>query len=376
VKNRSDECKKFLDVLEKFHDNELSEDIYNETAEHLKMCNKCAAELEKIKEVDKLVSEKIYSIPPQKFWDDQRNIIMDNIVEKPERESRGIWKIGLSLAAAATVTFFVVNRIDNNEPVTVSIPEISNTIITSDENQVKNTTEAVKEVPQSTTENVPAKKPENVIAENIIADEPVKIKTSNSETKQANVVEKTDETELGLQLKPNRSSNSSVIITGAVKRSMFTALTEKFEDWDEEFDNRVTNQKASAVELFSKRELIRVGGSTTFAFVLPTEENLPKNAEEEYTGYLDNKRVIDKLENNIDRKNGWLRYLAVVEEKVVFDLILDDLYHLYDMIVTPGSNKELKKEALDYMIAFEKFLSEKMSEKVYISKLDYYRSIQ
>ncbi len=384
----NNECKEYLELIGAYLDNELSADETRRVREHIEKCRDCSREFDQLKELDNFVKTDVIEDPGTDFWRDQRESIRAEIEgrsqtanikplirEAAESESRSSnikWSRIISVAAASVIVLVLFNEIDrfktpvdpgsqqmqiatqNNEdektvqeesvPINIDVPERAE----STEVLAARTDNEIKTTEQPGSENRP---------EQETFEEQPPVKTVLREAQ------------------PMRQP--SVIISGATQANVFDAIAAKFEEYEElEELARVTRQRR--INSYDENTYYRVVGlqAGDVRLVLPTERNKPGNAEEEYQGYLDNKQFISGLEDPIDKKNCWLKYLAVVEENMVFELILEDVYNLYGQIVSINSPSNLKKEAFDFVAGFKAFLVKSHGENIVEDKIDYFRQIQ
>ncbi len=381
-------CINIAGLLEQHLDGELTQDQTKEVQNHIGNCNSCASEFEGLKEINRLVSDGIFLEPQENFWNEQRQEIMSSITNlspdntvnikplKTESESKlqflssGKVKIAFSIAAAAVITLFVVKDLSIFTPEEITL--------TSDTEQLAAQIPVVPENQETTqAETTPPPVSKTKTEDPIVEQQTSKKDPIIPETKAEEEILVAEEPAKTTPLtNPTRASRPAIRITGASEPNMFGAISTKFKNAI--YDDQVSIKSDPAQDEQIRSDLMRnTGADATISSVkLPTEFKIFSSPDEEYQGYLDNKQYIQTLETDLEKKNAWLKYFSVINDKTVFQLILDDLLGMYDKLVDANSPKLLKKESLDFLTGFEAFVKKNRGNDFYRERLAYLTDIQ
>ncbi|MCP4723384.1 MAG: hypothetical protein GY863_00030 [bacterium] len=385
--SKNTNCQEYIDLIGAYLDKELSSEDTDRVRKHIEKCDDCSKELELLRELDVAAKADVIEDPGTEFWRDQRENIRAEIEgrsktanvkplvqEAAHTGSRSKiikWSKIVSVAAAAVIVFVLFKELDRFK--TPVQPETGQT-------QMAAQTEAEQKPVEEETTPVKIDVPEREETQEVLAARTEEVSNPQEQTRlepqTTTPTVDNEQTKISLrEAQPIR--RPSVMISGATQANIFDPIAAKFEKYEEAEElSRVTRQRR--INSYDENIFYNTVGlqAGDVRYVLPTERKKPKNTEEEYQGYLDNKLFIKELEDPIAKKNCWLKYLTVVEENMVFELILEDVYNLYEQVTTENSPGSLKKEAFDFMTGFKDFLIRSHGENIVEDKIDFYRQIQ
>ncbi|KPK89188.1 hypothetical protein AMJ80_10115 [bacterium SM23_31] len=369
-------CEKFQVKLHEYLDNELSAEEAGLVKQHLRICIGCRLELEKIRKVDSIGTADVFPDPGNEFWINQRRRIGTAIgaaepasypPAAPHTEHWTLkpfksfgWRTAVGLSAAAVLILFVMSAVDrldffrqwtgqNVSGVTESIGDTGK----SDKSKL------AEETIGKTTDKPP-----------LTAGEQAAIQTPEQQKAQMKSTGKIDITDEKIaktsDVQAGSKNEKGIKIT--IPSIEGFAAKQKTDTKSMTALNQKTDLRNPPIPLTTAEKDLRT--------VTAIEGlRISKNVDQEFETYIANQALINALKDPVEQKNQWLIYLPTVKGKEVQDLVIYELYNIYYKIVNPDSPKELKKEALDFVIKYEKSLITILGEPLYEKRLLYFKKM-
>lgn len=378
--NIINDCNYILELLNSFLDNELDSGQYSLVKSHIENCNECARELESLREVDAIGKAEVFPDPGVSVWIDQRQKIENSIkadsnfiisgktfsIHWTERVfgSFGL-RTAIGLSAAAIIILFVTKDVHRDDTVfeftsgvTSEMPEpekdipgleqkpVTNLVrnkVSKTEIQVSNPSNSqIKENHPASIENVEQVDDKTVHESDEQTTEPVK-DTQRKQEKESKSVTRTP----AVSMDSKNKLEKIPVITGPMGKSPVQAKAKI--DVRSSLDMR--NQPLP---------LIR-------------KSDTDQTSEKDFNSYLEAQTSINSIQNPLDRKDRWAAYLADVKDKVVRELIVYDIYEIYNSLVKPDSQAELKKEALEFLVENRVSIESITGKEIFEKRLKYFK---
>lgn len=383
------DCKSIRRLLDRFLDNELDSDRQAVVEEHLANCSSCMQELEKIKDIDLLGKADVFPDPGETFWKNQRKTIRAEI-EKSETPvlSHGSFNLywtkkivhsyglrtAIGLSAAAVLILFAAKDLDLINapqnlltPVQSEVPNLKDSF--GSDTIEKNTSN--RESSGARQAN-PISEPDRK-SERAVQIKPSQIKES-SDSRQSEIADAGAAGSIPAQPKPAQSNiqtgdsktgnstiRSDVPVESSVPKNRLldaaakTDLTRRANPSSSDIRERMTvSQQISTPN--PEREQVRV-------------------SEDEFNSYLDMQAEINAIENPLERKDEWTEFLEKVSDDVVRDLVISDLFEIYNTQVHQDSPDGLKNEVVDFLTKYKESIIAIIGEKLYSERLEYFKNM-
>ncbi len=356
--NKHSECRKALDLLERYHDGELNASEFNMVKEHLESCVGCSTELESMKEIDRIGSINPFPEPDKKFWENQGKEIISEISKLNIKKTAVVkehWtkkffgpagiRIASGIAAAVLIIFAVstqVGYLDRSE----KTPEMAALFTPEEQTGGLETAQDESKVKQpgtvqQTDAALRGKTEESLVSEEIPAAIP----------------EQTDV----IATEPGANEDVAADIKDRLILPEQSGEAETPSEEAISLAEGLSNVPTATTE--TNRELRRNAANRPFTAVQSLR--LPKVEAEEFNAYLYNKDIISfETDLNI-QKECWQLFLENVNGKTVSDLAVNEIYDIYNKIITSESDKELKAEALEFMKTHREILIVRLGESRY-----------
>ena len=349
-------CNQFRSHLGAYLDKELSQEEAERVRRHLSSCIGCALELEELKSMNAFIKAPIFDEPDEKQWEKQHRAIADavnihigNPAEKPHIIKMPVsfrLRTAVGLAVAAAAVFFIINYIGKQDSgiitppnpalemnITGQNPPVAENIGTQKLKTDLKTqkVQSRQKLPEMSTQdygkafNIPI--PE--IDKELLLDVPPP--TIGQEFVKA-AAESTAKTENPLQ----NVSNVLKVSPPAVSQS----ITEP-----QKLNTGLSKGKGTGMEISAS-------------------VNTP-----EFERYLKKQAEIALLEDSIAQLSEWKEFIKIAATKEVRDLVVYDLYQLYNRLAPRSPNPEFKKEAADFMVQYKNTLISFLGQKLYEERL-------
>ena len=375
-------CNDILELLNRFLDNELDPGQYSLVKSHIENCNECARELESFREVDAIGKAEVFPDPGVSVWNDQRQKIANSIKAdsnvKIARKTFSIhWtervfgSVGLrtavGLSAAAIIILFITKDVYRDDTVfeftggvTSELPKPAKDIPEFEQKPVTNLVRdevSKKEIQELTPSNSQIKEDHTATIENVEKIDDKSVSESNEQTMDP-VMEtqseqaKESKTVTRIPAAPIDRKNDLErvpVIVGPMGKS--PVKTEAGIDIRSSLDMR--NQNPPLIQ----------------------NKATDQTSEKDFNSYLDAQSSINSIQNPLVRKDRWIAYLADVKDKVVRDLIVYDIYEIYNFVVKPDSQAELKKEALEFLVENRESIEKIIGKEIFEKRLEQFKKL-
>jgi len=371
---RKDTCNTYKPLFEKCIDNELPEKERRLLMQHIQDCSGCARELAQLRQVDKIGSLKAFPDPGDRFWAQQRRDIAEAVAGAGVPAAEKVFdhwtkklfssytvRAAVGLSAAAVIIFAVTRELGLFEPRQLEHAEMQRiAALEQAAHPEPPASEEVKMAPGTEKPGVPAGKTGQ--------DQPVK---SGREAVSAPVTSPEKAAKTKTAEETGQSLKERLALPGETKTQK-SGGKENLKLITDKADITAAQRNVGAQE--NLRRPPAGGGKSIFR---PGESlKMPKKEAEEFEAYLFNKKIIDELDGLAEKKDGWLLFLPELKEKMVIELVVNDIWNIYNTIVFPDSDKELKKEALAFIKEYKVILTARMGETRYAESVQYLEKIQ
>jgi len=365
-------CEYIITLLERYIDNELDSKDRLIVEQHLKECRSCSGKLDHLLETDGFIRSNLFPDPGPDFWRTQKKQILAalepdlqknnvKVLEHwPKRLIRNTgFKTAFGAVAAALLVFGILKQTDFTVTGTSRVRE---QLIS--ENTKPSVEQDTKEAAQITQRR-----------DNLAMQPP-----ADSDPRSSNAPENKPETVI--EKEPERTDwpKPAAETPPAIEDVQIPKNTEI-----DKIDVKVEVSGASA-----KNPINELGGITDFQnkalkiadtpaqHMFSAESNLymPKEEAEEFDAYLLNKRIIDSIDNPFIQKNRWLSFLDLLEGETVINLVVNDIYDIYNKTISSESPPGLKSEALRFVKEHKDILLVRLGETRYRNAVKYLENIQ
>lgn len=355
---RNNLCGRVVSLLERYVDQELSDLERNFVDEHLDYCQCCREELNLIQEIDDSVRGISVPVPEPEFWEYQRESILEDIGNETTAIHRtgGSRRTGTRLmlpfitAAAAMLLFFTM----------------------------------VEDTHFELNESAPVKTAANIDSVPLINEQTAKEDQDiekAAEQPAGNEEVRPEEPELVAVIFPEEDSELELLPEVEVALTDHIAINEPFTE--SELDSKAVDistpvVRVSAAEVGVSTALIRNDSDkeTTTRFSSKVTVALPKEDVEEFDLYLQNQKIIAAIEDPYEQIFNWNEFLIHLEGKMTVDLVINDIYDIYNKNLSESSPGHVRKSALEFITNYKNILTERLGESRYASVLKYLESIQ
>lgn len=376
------DCNEILELLNKFLDNELDPSQRSVVKFHLENCDNCSREMGSLREVDAIGKAEVFPDPGTSFWNDQRRFIAnsiktDSIVDVSRKSILIHWtnrvfgstglRTAVSLSAAAVILLFIakdVFRNDNSSGFAIdTTPEFSKPETDIPDSEQKPTAQIepdkeskkeiqvskpsisqISEVPSAAIENKNIDENKTTIASDELRKEP----DNEAQNDQESVSKTNPEFSSAAIGSKNNMGKIPVIVNPLGKSPV---------------------QGATAINLQSNLDM----RNQSTLQIQNRETN--QTSEIDFDAYLTTQSSINFLLEPLVRKDRWIEYLVNVKDKVIRDLIVYDVFEIYNSEVKPESKEDLKKEALNFAMENRKLIESMIGKDIFEQRLKYFKNL-
>ena len=378
--NNKKDCYEILELLNQFLDNELDPIQYSRVQIHVENCVNCTRELDSLREVDAIGKAAVFPDPGTAVWNNQRKHILNSIKEESNSEfsrktlsihwtkkvyrSAGL-RIAVSLSAAAVIMLFIAKDVYRND--------ISTGIISDANSEISK-----PEINSPVSVQKPAK--QNISGINSTQDDPVPIvaNTQKNIEPPAENVNQIEDKDISRQA----VSTKNPVIENPKAREEKRITTTEFSS--EKIDNN--NDRTNISVIVGTARISPLRRETGFNMIssmdmrnqsagLIQNSGTNQTSEIDFDAYLTKQTSINFLLEPLVRKERWILYLENVKDQIIRDLIIYDVYEIYNSEVKPESNPELKKEALSFLLNNREMIESIIGKEIFENRLQHFKNL-